>query len=681
MKQKVTAIIFGAITLFICSYRLLPVKAGERELVYYTVSFVAEEDRNLKIFNTQEGAEMEGTTVSAAFPMKIIGGDGHIWTSDLESPQSFKLYGSGTQKFYIEYRRGEKILKPEESETEEEGYLEKWLQKVWIADCAITGQETEGIRVPGLIVTNDLQNNIRIKNLVSMLSDAQWHYFYMLGKNYTPKTLVIGTNFEAEYSSVPEDEFMVGGEHYQVLKVGVKRKWIPETCAHDWQSVSAVSGGCMEYRVGNYQCKKCEKKDKVMYPAAGHTDLTGDSLCDRCGRRAFDQNIGDTIKTTVRTGEKVSEVTFTCLDDNYRGSGMMLYLSDEVLGTEVTGVCFEEDNNYNLSPIRQYFNREFPNNSSVGMALQPIVRADGEGLTDYAAFLSEEEYRSYRAAGILKEAETGYFLRTAAWPNEVGTEILAVAGDGEIQRVQAVGNTSVGARPFILLEKPETGQQAEPHSWKVGDAQMLKLGKQTYRFTCIDEDYSDVQEGHRKAALFLCDSVIRSDIDSDSLSFQAFSFGTDNNYKTSHVREWLNVNSSETNFNLEPLYIGVNTAYTGSTKEGTFMQLSENTLERRLIGFQLLNDRLFCLSLEEALKYRNSLWKFSSSPEDNPESQYSPYSAGYYLRTPHYSESELGMFQYSADIYGVDLLKGNIHTVGTDNNRYGLRPAFAVPQG
>ena len=40
------------------------------------------------------------------------------------------------------------------------------------------------------------------------------------------------------------------------------------------------------------------------------------------------------------------------------------------------------------------------------------------------------------------------------------------------------------------------------------------------------------------------------------------------------------------------------------------------------IGFQLMNDQLFCLSLEEALAYREYLWRFDSG-DDNPQSQVS----------------------------------------------------------
>lgn len=261
-----------------------------------------------------------------------------------------------------------------------------------------------------------------------------------------------------------------------------------------------------------------------------------------------------------------------------------------------------------------------------------------------------------------------------------GDKIYAVDSNENMNRVLPEGNEDYGARPFILLNKPVTGETAEPANWKVGDVQMRQVGKKTYRFRCVDEDYSDKQDGHRRAALFLCDSVIRADIDSTNTELKKLTFGTNNNYKISSIRNWLNKNSANSSFNLEPISIGVNTAYTGSTIAGAWEQLDDSRLSHHDIGFQYMQDRLFCLSMEEALKYREELWRFGNL-QNNPDSQVSPYSQGYYLRTPFYEEDERGAFQYGSDIYVVDLLNGNIHTALTTSETYGIRPAFALPQG
>ena len=76
--------------------------------------------------------------------------------------------------------------------------------------------------------------------------------------------------------------------------------------------------------------------------------------------------------------------------------------------------------------------------------------------------------------------------------------------------------------------------------WKEGDVQLREVGGEILSFTCIDDDYHDWQDGHRKAALFLCDRVIRADVDTaPGKKMKIFSFGKDNNYKTSQVRAWL----------------------------------------------------------------------------------------------------------------------------------------------
>ena len=158
-----------------------------------------------------------------------------------------------------------------------------------------------------------------------------------------------------------------------------------------------------------------------------------------------------------------------------------------------------------------------------------------------------------------------------------------------------------------------------------------------------------------------------------------FSFGKDNNYKTSQVRAWLQktVRTAASVWNRSIRESRPRTL--GSTAAGAFSQTSGRELARQDIGFQLMNDQLFCLSLEEALAYREYLWRFDSG-DDNPQSQVSAYSQGYYLRTPFYLQDENGKFIYNQQIYGVDLVNGCLRPVRTDSETYGVRPAFALSQ-
>ena len=219
------------------------------------------------------------------------------------------------------------------------------------------------------------------------------------------------------------------------------------------------------------------------------------------------------------------------------------------------------------------------------------------------------------------------------------------------------------------------GETPEASHYSVGDVQYRTIGNKTYSFRCIDEDYEDALNNSQKAALFLCDSVIRSDIMGTS---KKLNFGDNNNYKYSKVREWLQNNASDTRF-LHDAYIGITRSYIGSTGRGTYEQLKESSLMGYDRLYQTMEDKVFVLSVEEALKYRDYLWKFNGSETNNPDSQISAYSKGYYLRTPQ--NGGLEDFWYGEGIYAVSLTDGNIQPVNTSETSIGIRPIMTIPQG
>ena len=97
------------------------VKQAETAVVVgYSVSFIDAENANHLIFHTQTGKVLEGTSLNVSFPEQIIGSDGHIWKSAVQSPQIFELYGTGTEKIYIKYERGGKVP---EMGAEEDGVM------------------------------------------------------------------------------------------------------------------------------------------------------------------------------------------------------------------------------------------------------------------------------------------------------------------------------------------------------------------------------------------------------------------------------------------------------------------------------------------------------------------------------------------------------------------------------
>lgn len=642
----------------------------------YVVLFVDETDHEIKIFNSQRGSAAEGTVLDIRFPEQILGNDGHMWKATVKSPQEVMIYGAGTHKYYVEYQKGELVLQPETSDKRQEEKLEQWLDKAWKADCDITGEKTQNLLRPVLVLEHTEQNNSRIRSLVSMINDSDWHYFYLIGKNYQPQTLIIGSEFEAEYSSTAEDRFHVDGDTYTVIRVGVKRKWKSEQCEHDWLNYTAVKNTCLTGGSQMYVCRKCEKKEMIFLPAYGHQDYNYDSLCDQCGKRAFEQQAGSKIAAVLRTKQGEIPLKFTCLDENYKESGAMLYLADSTLDESVTGICFEDNSDYEDSPIRRYFQFVFSNELSIAPALLTIPGENQGSLSDYGAIFSKEEYEAYHALGLISEVEQGYLLRSP----DGRERIWAVEPDGTISDIKLDETVSYGVRPFILLQRPSTEEKAEPKKWTKGEIQARDIGEKTFFFRCVDENYSAQQPEHQRTALFLCDSIIRSDFDKDEYHLEPFFFGKDNNYKTSMARRWLEEHTSDSGFHIEPAPIGVCKAFTGTTKRLAYGQLDINGLTGYDIGFQLITDRFFNLSVEEALNYKDVLWNFNGSEKQNPQTQISPYSEGYYLRTPFYTANGEGQFCYGNNIYIVDLAEGRIRTAKTECREIGLRPAFVLPQ-
>lgn len=242
---------------------------------------------------------------------------------------------------------------------------------------------------------------------------------------------------------------------------------------------------------------------------------------------------------------------------------------------------------------------------------------------------------------------------------------------------------------------------AERIHWSIGDVQAREIDGTVYMFRCIDQNYSDASANHRQAALFLAETVIPADYGSDYkveqqpdgshkyvfLPGPVVNFGTSNDYKYSAVRKWLR-DSIDSFYNTEPISIGNDYAFMGKTEDREYSEFDANSLKSYYIGNQQMKDQLFILSVDEAVKYKEWLWKFDGSEEDNPESQYTAFSKGYWLRTPMGNAKD-----YDTDcVYVVDLVNGSIHPAfirpqeqsGNDEldvtTTYGIRPAFTMPQ-
>ncbi len=271
----------------------------------------------------------------------------------------------------------------------------------------------------------------------------------------------------------------------------------------------------------------------------------------------------------------------------------------------------------------------------------------------------------------------------------------------EKQLKRCGGQGKIFAEIFIIGFLVSICQIPVHAAWEVGDVLERKIDGETYQFRCIDEDYVDMQASGKSLALFLCDCVIPADYGSDYIpatdeggiydyQFEPgpiVNFGETNDYKFSAVRKWLR-EFHEDFADVYPIQAGNSYSYTGSTETGMFSGFLGWELIPHYIGYQQAEDGLFLLSVDEALEYREWLWKFHGSDVDNPDSQTGQFCKGYWLRTPLGEEP----LEDSGMVYIVDLINGNIRPerivpqVDSSDEELcvtgttGVRPAFVLEQ-
>lgn len=319
------------------------------------------------------------------------------------------------------------------------------------------------------------------------------------------------------------------------------------------------------------------------------------------------------------------------------------------------------------------------------------------------------DMRLKSAAGRIEPGRQGAFYVIGKNYIPEGSVLSAVYGDGMEysntveEEVTAEGDVYLLTR-FQLYRKPQTDRQERRWSandrrhWKVGDVQRRELDGVLYDFRCIDQNYGDETDRGRQKALFLCDAVIPADRGSsysyekgeDGLYRYRFhpgpvvSFGDSDSYKHSRIRKWLK--HAEADFmDAAEISTGVSYAYEGSTREGSGKSMSGQGLKAVYIGSQAATDRLFILSVDEAIQYASWLWRFQGEEEENPQSQQQSFCKSYWLRNPAAGKG-------GEEVYVVDLLQKNIHSQSVKpkggsgdpeldvTGSTGVRPAFAVEQ-
>ncbi len=609
------------------------------------------------------------------------------------------MMGSGEMKSYGGPLSGFEAALSTASDAEEEEettreevprsrQLQAYFQTAREYESRLTGEAEDTVPDSRFMITGQEENDIRVLSAASQIPDGEEKTFYVIGKNFVPNGKVLAEWFGsgAVYANYLESEEKEGGDTWYVARMSVWKNGSFDGLKH-WEMVRETRASCLGKGTAWYRCRETKEEREIITAPLGHWDSDQDSLCDRCRWRAFGQEEGSRIHTVL--GGR--NMTFTCIDADYQNGslpeGGMLYLADQKVETGFFGgygSCVYED-----SQIRRYFRDGFQNGCSLGEALAGISIPGWSG-TDYAMSLSREEYERYQ--GLIQGE--GFFLR-----DDTGSQVWAVDGKGECLTADPA-DPDYGIRPAIVLKKPWAGEAERIH-WELGDLQQAEIDGQNMLFRCIDQNYSDHMENHGQTALFLCETVIPADYGSryelreqeDGSHEYEFcpgplvNFGQSSDYKHSNIQTWLE-QAGDKIYLAKQVQIGTDMAFTGETPKGEYSSFDAVNLSSHPIGAQSLYGKLFLLSVEEAVKYKEFLWTFEGSQEENPETQLSSFSKGYWLRTPMGTGDGADM----GYVYGVDLEQGQIRperirpTEGTGDaeldatSPFGVRPAFAMPQ-
>ena len=186
------------------------------------------------------------------------------------------------------------------------------------------------------------------------------------------------------------------------------------------------------------------------------------------------------------------------------------------------------------------------------------------------------ERKEYELTGKNYEPES--LVIAQMYPDVINisnTKIMDERKEGQRYITSRIGFERIDNRKESTDYEKEEEDVIGQH-WEIGDFQSLTLGEEHYRFRCVDDDYGDNSE-YQSCALFLCETVIRSDIDSTDSKREILTFGGTNNYKTSILREWLGQNLIVEEKELVTVKTGVNAAYLGATAPGNYEDFTESS--------------------------------------------------------------------------------------------------------
>lgn len=367
---------------------------------------------------------------------------------------------------------------------------------------------------------------------------------------------------------------------------------------------------------------------------------------------------GESLSVETGLSDGFSTMNFICLDTDYRGG--YLFVAEDVIPYSLSTRYAASDNAYGTSDVRTWLNQYYADTLSVADELLPIkLEETDDSVSDRVFCLSEDEvkhaaYKEWtRKKWTPQRGMRYYWTRTAR--ENTSNQAYLVQYNGQVASSR-VSLTEAGIRPAFVIghETPDTSQG---HIWYEGDTQERTIDGKTYVFRCIDPNYCDAGS-NRVGALFLCDSIIGGDVCQFDENLNA--------WEAADLRTWMN----EEVENTEGMVLAETTISSTYAGKSSNYQISEKKFTKRNRQGQKIEDQLFCLSLDEALRYANYLWKLDGAATDNFTLAGS-HAMGYWLRTPAARGDHLA--------YAVTY-DGLVSPQEVDNERIGIRPAFVAAQ-
>lgn len=371
-----------------------------------------------------------------------------------------------------------------------------------------------------------------------------------------------------------------------------------------------------------------------------------------------DYQPGERIQVETGLEDGYSNMNFTCLDTDYQGG--YLFVSDDVIPYSLSARYGASDNNYTYSDARNWLNQYFADTLSVADDILPVkLEETDDAISDRVFCLSIDEVKGTSYKAVTRKTwqpQRGMrYYWTRSKRENTANQAYMVQYNGHIASSR-VSLSEAGLRPAFVMRKPGR-DVSQGKIWFEGDTQERTIYGKSYTFRCIDPNYYDAG-GNRAGALFLCDSIIGG----DERTFD----DTHNNWGASELRKWLNEGLEDTE---EIAEVVTTVGYTYAGKSSDYL-LSERKFTKRRQASAAAEDKIFCLSLEEALRYANRLWKLHGSEQDNFNLAGS-HTMGYWLRTPAARDGEL--------CYAVTY-DGRVAPEQVNHDGIGIRPAFVAIQ-